>query len=155
MSHRLLLTKPKSNFQFCNWSIYRSVSEWLRKRESSKKRIEVKTISGWHNFNVDNSRNCIQCDKSVTQCHQKVSPFFFISKTTRLLSDNWIDCHTITFYWKCLSSGVARESKAIIINRVNSVDMAKYWLESRQCPNGGPIRTDQSETHIVEFTLNT
>ena len=41
-----------------------------------------------------------------------------------------------------MSLVVARESKAIIINRVNSVDMAKYWLESRQCPNGGPIRTE-------------
>ena len=37
---------------------------------------------------------------------------------------------------------VARESKAIIINRANSVDMAKYWLESRQSPNGGQVRTE-------------
>ena len=49
---------------------------------------------------------------------------------------------------------VAIESKAIIINRVNSVDMAKYIGSS-------PDRVqmvDQSEpniNHIVEFTLNT
>lgn len=52
-----------------------------------------------------------------------------------------------------MSLVVAREPKAIIINRVNSVDMAKIGSSPDKVQ-----MVDQSEpniNHIVEFTLNT